>query len=57
MPGLLHCADAGVGLVRAATILDEPRLRAVAQRQLDWVLGCNPFYASTVWLMALLQKG
>ena len=43
-----NVASAGVGLVRAAKILNEPQLRAVAQRQLDWVLGCNPFYASTV---------
>lgn len=43
-----NLASAGVGLVRAAKVLNEPELRAVAQRQLDWVLGCNPFYASTV---------
>jgi hypothetical protein len=43
-----NLASAGVGLVKAAKILNEPQLRAVAQRQLDWILGCNPFYASTV---------
>ncbi len=43
-----NLASAGVGLVRAAKVLDEPQLRAVAQRQLDWILGCNPFDASTV---------
>jgi hypothetical protein len=43
-----NLASAGIGLVRAAKILDDPQLRAVAQRQLDWVLGCNPFYAGTV---------
>lgn len=43
-----NLASAGVGLVRAAKVLDEPQLRAVAQRQLDWILGCNPFRASTV---------
>ena len=43
-----NLASAGVGLVRAAEVLDEPALRATAQRQLDWVLGTNPFYASTV---------
>ena len=43
-----NIASAGIGLLRAAEILDEPSLRATAQRQLDWVLGCNPFYASTV---------
>jgi len=43
-----NLASAGVGLIRAAKVLNEPALRAVAQRQLDWILGCNPFYASTV---------
>jgi hypothetical protein len=43
-----NIASAGVGLVRASKILGDPSLRAVAQCQLDWVLGCNPFYASTV---------
>ncbi len=43
-----NIASAGVGLVRAAKILGDPSLRAVAQRQLDWIAGRNPFYASTV---------
>jgi hypothetical protein len=43
-----NIASAGIGLVRAGHVLDEPALRGVAQRQLDWVLGNNPFYASTV---------
>ena len=43
-----NIASAGVGLVRAARILGDPSLRSVAQSQLDWILGCNPFYASTV---------
>jgi len=43
-----NIASAGVGLVRAAKILGDPSLRSVAQSQLDWILGCNPFYASTV---------
>ena len=43
-----NLASAGVGLLRAADVLDEPSLREVAQRQLDWILGANPFYASTV---------
>ncbi len=38
----------GVGLLTAARVLDEPRLRTLACRQFDWVLGCNPFSASTV---------
>ncbi|MCU0913195.1 MAG: glycoside hydrolase family 9 protein [Planctomycetes bacterium] len=43
-----NLASAGIGLVRAAKIVNDPSLRSVAQRQLDWILGCNPFYASTV---------
>jgi hypothetical protein len=43
-----NLASAGIGLLKAAQVLDEPALRATAQRQLDWVVGCNPFYASTI---------
>jgi hypothetical protein len=43
-----NVASAGIGLLRAAEVLGEPRLRATAQRQLDWIVGSNPFSASTV---------
>jgi hypothetical protein len=43
-----NLASAGIGLVRAAKLLHDPDLRGAAQRQLDWILGCNPFSASTV---------
>jgi hypothetical protein len=43
-----NIASAGLGLVRASKILGDPSLRAVAQSQLDWIVGCNPFYASMV---------
>ncbi|MHB0961456.1 MAG: glycoside hydrolase family 9 protein [Pirellulaceae bacterium] len=43
-----NVASAGIGLLRAAEVLDEPALRVTAQRQLDWILGSNPFCASTV---------
>ncbi len=43
-----NLASAGVGLLKAAKVLDEPSLRSTAQRQLDWIVGCNPFCASTV---------
>lgn len=43
-----NLASAGVGLARAARLLENPRLAALAQRQLDWILGVNPFNASTV---------
>lgn len=42
-----NLAATGVGLVKAARILDDPDLIAIAQRQLDWILGNNPFNSST----------
>lgn len=41
-------APAGVFLLRAAAITGKDELRHVAQRQLDWILGCNPYDASAV---------
>ena len=38
----------GLGLAMASRILDDPKYAAVAQRQLDWVLGANPFGTSTM---------
>jgi hypothetical protein len=35
-------------LNRAAEITGDKTFRAVAQRQLDWVMGCNPFDASAI---------
>jgi hypothetical protein len=43
-----HLASNGVGLSRAARLLGDARLAHAAQRQLDWVLGANPFDASTM---------
>jgi hypothetical protein len=43
-----HLASNGIGLVRAARLLGNPRLLALAQRQLDWIIGVNPFNASTI---------
>lgn len=43
-----HLASHGVGMVKAARLLRDARLGRLAQRQLDWVLGANPFDASTV---------
>jgi hypothetical protein len=43
-----NLASTGIGLVMASRILDDPKLKAIAQRQLDWILGVNPFNASTV---------
>jgi hypothetical protein len=43
-----HLARNGAGLVAAAKILEKPAFAALAQRQLDWIYGANPFNASTV---------
>jgi hypothetical protein len=43
-----HLASHGVGLLKAAKLLDRPELASLAQRQLDWILGVNPCNASTV---------
>jgi len=39
---------AGLFLNRAAVITGDMTYRALAQRQLDWVMGCNPFDASAI---------
>lgn len=38
-----HLSGSGITLLRAASILKNPGLCAASQRQLDWILGCNPF--------------
>jgi hypothetical protein len=43
-----NLASAGVALAKAACVLENPRLVACAQSQLDWILGVNPHGASTV---------
>jgi len=43
-----NLASAGIGLLKAAKILHMPELLSVAQRQLDWITGLNPFNSSTV---------
>lgn len=43
-----HLASHGIGLSRAAVLLNDGRFADLAQRQLDWILGNNPFNASTV---------
>jgi hypothetical protein len=42
-----HIASTGAGLAKAARLLGRPELRALAQRQLDFIFGVNPFQAST----------
>ncbi|MEA1996913.1 MAG: glycoside hydrolase family 9 protein, partial [Gemmatimonadota bacterium] len=43
-----NLASAGIGLLRASRLLQDKGLAAVAQRQLDWILGVNPFNTSTI---------
>ena len=43
-----NIASAGVGLLKAASILGDPSLKAIAQKQLDWIIGFNPFSSSTI---------
>jgi hypothetical protein len=43
-----NLASAGVGLVKAAKVLNDKRLAAAAQKQLDWIFGSNPLNSSTM---------
>ena len=43
-----NLASAGIGLVKAANVLKDARLKAMAQKQLDWIIGVNPFNSSTI---------
>ena len=43
-----NLASTGVGLVKAARLLGRSDWLALAQRQLDWIMGVNPFNASTI---------
>jgi hypothetical protein len=43
-----NLAATGMALAKAARILKQSKWAALAQRQLDWILGVNPFNSSTV---------
>ena len=43
-----NIASAGIGLLKAARVLNDPDLEFAAQRQLDWIIGVNPFNSSTI---------
>jgi len=43
-----NIASAGVGLLKAANVLKDNRMKAAAQKQLDWILGSNPLNSSTM---------
>lgn len=43
-----NLASAGVGLAKASRVLKDKELGYLAQRQLDWIIGNNPFNSSTI---------
>jgi hypothetical protein len=43
-----NLAASGIGLLKAAEVLNDPELKAYAQKQLDWIIGVNPFNSSTL---------
>ncbi len=43
-----NLASAGVGLIKAADVLNDSYLKTIAQKQLDWIVGVNPFNSSTI---------
>ena len=43
-----NLASAGVGLMKASKVFNDEKLRTYAQRQLDWIIGVNPFNSSTL---------
>jgi len=43
-----NVAFAAIGLAKASAILENRQLKELAQRELDWICGCNPFNSSTI---------
>jgi hypothetical protein len=43
-----NLASSGIGLLKASVVLNDPKLKAYAQKQLDWIIGINPFNSSTI---------
>ena len=37
-----------MGLYKAGAVLKDDRLKSIAQKQLDWIIGVNPFNSSTI---------
>lgn len=52
-----NLASAGVGLMKAGNVLKDPALKAIAQKQLDWIIGVNPFCSSTIISVGYNQPG
>lgn len=43
-----NLASAGIGLLKAAIALKDDRMKAAAQKQLDWIFGCNTLNSCTM---------
>jgi hypothetical protein len=43
-----NIASAGIGLLFASKILHDEKLKSLAQRQIDWIVGLNPLNTSTM---------
>jgi hypothetical protein len=43
-----NIASAGIGLLKASSVLNDQQLKATAQKQLDWIFGSNPYNSSTM---------
>jgi hypothetical protein len=43
-----NLASAGVGFIKAARIFKSQEMKKMAQQQLDWIMGNNPFNSSTL---------
>lgn len=43
-----NVASSGIGLLKAAEVLKDDELKQYAQKQLDWIIGVNPFNSSTI---------
>jgi hypothetical protein len=43
-----NIASTGIGLLKAAIVLKDDRMKAAAQKQLDWIFGSNPLNSSTM---------
>jgi len=50
-----HCAAVGIAMAKAGVLLNEPELIKAAQRQIDWIIGANPFDESTIDLVGRNQ--
>lgn len=46
-----NLASAGIGLLKASVVLNDPKMKSLSQRQLDWIVGVNPFNSSTIVLV------